>query len=74
MIYKTLIVPLKCNKSDMNYMKALNKLSAQVWNECVKIDLEYQDIFGKSIGLSELQKATKTHCTITCKGDTPCSS
>lgn len=52
----------------MEYMQTLNKLSAIVWNECVEIDQEYRNSFGKSISLSELQKATKHIVPIHAKG------
>jgi putative transposase len=58
-IYKTLIVPLKCNKSDFQYLSKLNSYSAQVWNFCVQIDKKHIEENGKAMGLSALEHATK---------------
>jgi len=38
LIYKTIIVPVNCNKSDYNYLMQCNKYSAIIWNNCVKAD------------------------------------
>ncbi len=54
-IYKTIIVPLKCNKKDFEYIKNLNKVSADVWNYCVKIDKENC----QKMTLSQLEFETK---------------
>lgn len=58
-LYKTIIVPLKCNKTDFEYLKKLNKISADVWNYVVNMDMEYTRIYGKAMGLSELEFNTK---------------
>lgn len=67
-IYKTIIVPLKCNDIDFEYLKELNKVSANVWNYCVKIDKEYKESIGKSMGLSLLESSTKQKFPIHAKG------
>jgi putative transposase len=67
-LYKTIIVPLKCNKTDFRYMSQLNKLSAEVWNFCVELDKKYKEETGKSIGLSEIQKRTKGIVPLHAKG------
>ena len=58
-IYKTIIIPVKCNKTDYQYLLGLNRLSAEVWNLCVKLDKEYQEANGKQIPFKELQYAVK---------------
>lgn len=42
-MYKTLIVPVKCSKEDYLYLLNCNKLSAKVWNLCLKINEEYYE-------------------------------
>jgi putative transposase len=58
-MYKTLIIPVKCNKQDYEYLKQCNKLSAEVWNLCLKLNKEYKEKNDRYINNSELQKATK---------------
>jgi len=59
-MYKTLIVPVKCSKQDYLYLLNCNKLSAEVWNLCLKIDKEYREQNnGKWIERNEFQKALK---------------
>jgi putative transposase len=58
-IYKTVLIPLKCNKTDFRYMSQLNKYSAKVWNFCVQADKEHKAKTGKAMTLSELESATK---------------
>jgi putative transposase len=67
-IYKTITVPLKCNKKDFEYIKNLNKISAQVWNYCVKIDTEYTSINKKGMNLSALEFETKQKFKLHAKG------
>lgn len=55
LIYKTIIVPVNCNKSDYNYLMQCNKYSATVWNNCVKADQESREKNNKSLTRSELQ-------------------
>lgn len=59
-MYKTLIVPVKCSKKDYQYLLNCNRLSAEVWNLCLKIDKEYREQNnGKWIERNEFQKALK---------------
>ena len=58
-MYKTIIVPVKCNKTDYKYLMKCNKLSAEVWNYCVKIDKEYHEQFGKYMDMKTMQTAVK---------------
>lgn len=48
-------MPVKCNKSDYEYLMQCNKYSAQIWNACVKSDKEHNKITGKYLTRSELQ-------------------
>jgi putative transposase len=58
--YKTLIVPVNCNKIDYEYLKNCNKLSAEIWNLCLKLNKEYlEQNDNKWIQRNELQKFTK---------------
>ena len=50
------MIPVKCSKRDLNYLFQCNRLSAEVWNLCVKLDKEYKKEYGKSINQSQLQK------------------
>lgn len=59
MIYKTIIVPVKCNRSDYNYLMKVNALSADVWNYCVKIDKECKESTGKQMKFLDMQAAVK---------------
>lgn len=67
-IYKTIFVPLRCNKTDFQYIKTLNSISAQVWNYCVKIDAEYTSINKKGMNLSTLESETKQKFSLHAKG------
>jgi putative transposase len=67
-IYKTIIVPLKCNKTDFEYLRQLNKISAQVWNNCVNIDKEHIKVNKKSMTLSELEFENKKNFPLHAKG------
>ena len=55
LIYKTIIVPVNCNKSDYNYLMQCNKYSAIIWNNCVKADQKSREENNKSLTRSELQ-------------------
>jgi putative transposase len=68
MKYKTIRVPLKCNKKDFEYVKNLNKVSAQIWNNCVKMDKEYTKKNKKSMTLSMLEFENKQKFPIHAKG------
>lgn len=58
--YKTKVVPVKCNKEDLNYLFQCNRLSAKVWNMCVRLDKEHQrNNKQQHINQTLLQKATK---------------
>lgn len=39
-IYKTITVPIKCNKEDLDYLYQCNRESARIWNECVRLGKE----------------------------------
>lgn len=53
------MIPVKCSKKDLNYLFKCNRLSADIWNLCVKLDKEHFKIHGKYINQSELQRQTK---------------
>ena len=55
LIYKTLTVPVNCNKSDYQYLMQCNKYSAIIWNNCVKEDQKSRKEHNKSLTRSELQ-------------------
>lgn len=68
-MYKTLIVPVKCSKEDYLYLLNCNKLSAEVWNLCLKIEKEYREQNnGRWIQRNELQKLTKQCVPLHAKG------
>jgi putative transposase len=52
----------------MNYINQCNKLSAEVWNLCVKLDKEYQEQNEKQITQGELQRLTKKCVNLHAKG------
>lgn len=58
-MYKTIIIPVKCSKSDYIYLQSLNRYSADVWNYCVEIDKEYKEQTGKYMDMKTIQRATK---------------
>ena len=66
--YKTKIVPVKCSKTDYNYLMNCNKLSADVWNYCVKIDKKHYDKFGAFMNMSDMQKSIKGIVPLHAKG------
>jgi len=68
-IYKTLVVPVKCNKTDYQYLIGLNKLSAEIWNRCLKLDKEHREQNnGKQISFKDLQSAVKGYNNLHAKG------
>lgn len=58
-IYKSLIVPVNCNKTDYAYLSQCNKYSAIIWNMCVKADEDNYNKTKKFLGLSALEKINK---------------
>lgn len=58
-LYKTIIVPVNCNKTDYDYLMQCNKYSAEIWNACVKTDKENKEKNGKYLTRSELQYMMK---------------
>ena len=66
--YRTQIIPVNCSKRDLSYLFKCNKWSAEVWNLCVKLDKEHQEIYGKQINQSQLQKYTKKCVPFHAKG------
>ena len=67
-MYKTKIIPVKCNKTDYQYLLGLNKLSADTWNYCVKIDKEYHNKNGKYMDMATMQTAVKGYNELHAKG------
>lgn len=46
----------------------MNKISAEVWNYCVKIDKEYRKTNGKCMDMSTMQRAVKGYAKLHAKG------
>lgn len=67
-MYKTIIIPVKCNKTDYDLLMKCNQWSAQVWNYCIKIDKEYKEQTGKYMERSEMQTAVKGYSQLHAKG------
>lgn len=67
-IYKTLLIPVSCSNKDYEYLKSLNKMSADVWNLCLKLNEDCKTQTGEYIGLSDLQKQTKKCVNLHTKG------
>jgi putative transposase len=66
--YKTKQIPIKCSKSDYEYLKECNIKSAQVWNYILKIEHEYRNNHdNKWIQRNELQKLTKGYIDLPAK-------
>ncbi len=61
-------MPLKCNKKDFEYLRVLNKVSADVWNNCVKLDKTYYKSNKKFMTLSMLEFANKQQFPLHAKG------
>lgn len=60
---------MKVSKEDYNYIRELNKYSAEVWNLCLKLQNEYRESNdGKWIGRNDLQKLTKSCVPLHAKG------
>lgn len=55
-VYKTAFITSKRN---LDRLFECNRISAQVWNDCLKIAKDYYKQYGKWIGKSELQKLVK---------------
>jgi putative transposase len=64
MKYKTIIVPVKCSKKDLNYLYFCNRQSAEVWNKCVEEDKIFYKETGKFIQQSDLQRIMKQYVPI----------
>lgn len=67
-LYKTIIIPVKCNKTDYTYLMTLNKLSAEVWNHCIDIDKEYVKQTGNFMTMGVMQTAVKGYNNLHAKG------
>lgn len=67
-MYKTKIIPVKCNKSDYKYLMNCNKLSAEVWNYCVTMDNDYYKKYGIFVNMSDMQKTLKGIVPLHAKG------
>jgi hypothetical protein len=67
--YKTIIIPVKCNKTDYGYLQQCNKWSAEVWNYLVKLDRENDEKFGVLLSRSELQDAVKGYTPMHSQGN-----
>jgi putative transposase len=67
-MYRTIFVPLKCNQNDFQYLKKLNKVSSDVWNNCLKIDKEYIKLNKKFMTLSQLEFENKQKFPLHAKG------
>lgn len=57
LIYKTLIIPVKCSKLDYEYLLNQNSESAKVWNRCVELDKAFTEFNGRGMRFQELQTA-----------------
>ena len=58
-LYKTMVIPVRCNKEDYEYLMQCNKWSAEVWNACVSEDKLVREQSGKFMTMSELQTFVK---------------
>ncbi len=67
-MYKTVIIPVKCNKTDYAYLMTLNKLSAEVWNHCIDLDKECVKQTGKFMTMKNMQTAVKNYNGLHAKG------
>ena len=59
---------MKCNKKDFEYLRKLNSISAEVWNNCIKIDQLYIKENNKGMTLSELEFENKQKFQLHAKG------
>jgi putative transposase len=57
--YKTITMPVKCNKTDYEYLLKCNKWSADVWNYCVEKDNENYDVNKEFLTRNQLQTLVK---------------
>lgn len=67
-MYKTVIIPAKCNSKDFIYLLSLNQESARVWNHCVELDKDFNKQNGRYMRMSELQNAVKGYGFLHTKG------
>jgi len=67
-MYKTIIIPVKCNATDYKYMMECNKWSADVWNYCVEIDKGCFEQTGKYMDMSTMQMTVKGYSNLHAKG------
>ena len=52
-------VAFRASKADLERLRACNRESARVWNECLRLAKEHFLQHGRWISKSELQKQTK---------------
>ena len=57
--YKTIYVPVKCSKTDYDYLMKCNKWSAECWNKLVEADTKFHEENGRYMKKSELQSFVK---------------
>ena len=57
--YKTMYIPVKCSKSDYDYLMKCNKWSAQCWNALVEADSKFHEENGRYMKRGELQTFVK---------------
>lgn len=60
---------MQCNHEDYKYLINANKISAEVWNYCVKIDQECKESSGKQMKFSELQSSVKKFRSLSSKNN-----
>jgi putative transposase len=69
LIYKTIIIPVKCSKQDHEYLSNCNIEAAKVWNQILEIEKNHmKNNEGKWIDRNELQKTTKGIAKLHAKG------
>lgn len=56
-MYKTIIIPVKCSESDEVLLSGLNCESANVWNRCVELDIDFRASNNRGMTMSEMQTA-----------------
>jgi len=67
--YKTVLVPIKCNKTDYDYLLKCNKWSAEAWNYCVEKDNENYETNKKYLTRNELQTLVKGYTPLHAMGN-----
>ena len=67
-MYKTIIIPVKCNSTDYKYLMGCNKMSADVWNYCIEIDKKYQEQNKKFMDKKTMQTTVKGYTKLHAKG------